>query len=223
MKTVYDLQMHIEERQDEVAKCRTQAGCFVLLSNIPKTGENAFSGADILRTYKEQNGIEMNFAFLKDPLIVNDLFLKKPGRIEALGMILIIALMIWRLMEVSMRRHLRKTGKSITGWADRPTTKPTAFMMSTKITGIQVITLPGTGTRHFLRPLTDVQLEYIEALQLTPEVFLDPHAVCTPISRKEIDALTTQPADSRSPPHQTNQKTTAKASTKNGPSPGQKR
>ena len=48
----------------------------------------------ILRTYKEQYGIEKNFGFLKDDQIVNALFLKRPERIEALGLILLI----WRLL-----------------------------------------------------------------------------------------------------------------------------
>lgn len=38
-----------------------------------------------------KNGIERNISFLKDPLIVNDLFLKKPERIEVLG-----AILLWR-------------------------------------------------------------------------------------------------------------------------------
>jgi transposase len=54
----------------------------------------AMDAAGLLRTYKGQYGVESDFAFLKDPLIVNDLFLKTPSRIDALGMVLIIALMI---------------------------------------------------------------------------------------------------------------------------------
>jgi hypothetical protein len=34
------------------------------------------------------NGIEKNFSFLKDPVIVNSLFLKKAERIEVLGLVL---------------------------------------------------------------------------------------------------------------------------------------
>ena len=44
----------------------------------------------LLKTYKGQYGIESDFVFLKDPMIVNDLFLKKSERIEALGMILFL-------------------------------------------------------------------------------------------------------------------------------------
>ena len=39
----------------------------------------------------EQYGIENNFSFLKDDQIVNAIFLKRPERIEALGLILLIA------------------------------------------------------------------------------------------------------------------------------------
>jgi transposase len=47
--------------------------------------------------------IERNFGFLKDPLIANDMFLKKHHRIEALGLIFILALLLWRLMRVIAR------------------------------------------------------------------------------------------------------------------------
>jgi transposase len=61
----------------------------------PTAGDMAHQARDVLRAYKEQHGIEQNFAFLKDPLIVNSLFLKKPERIEALGLVLLWALLIW--------------------------------------------------------------------------------------------------------------------------------
>jgi transposase len=53
-------------------------------------------------TYKEQYGIENNFRFLKDPIIVNDTFLKKAERIEALGFILLISLMLWNLIQLTI-------------------------------------------------------------------------------------------------------------------------
>ncbi|MCG2788524.1 MAG: hypothetical protein L6405_01050 [Actinomycetia bacterium] len=53
---------------------KEEAGCFVLITNVAASQHCAM---DILKIYKEQHGIEKNFGFLKDPLIVNDLFLKK--------------------------------------------------------------------------------------------------------------------------------------------------
>src|SRR2546428_7306932 len=46
---------------------------------------------------------------VKDPVIVNSLFLKKPERIEALGLVLLLALLLWRLMERQMRAHVERT------------------------------------------------------------------------------------------------------------------
>src|SRR5262245_64029934 len=96
----YGLQVTLHERAEVVARKRQEAGCFVLLTNVPTTGEMAHRAGEVLRAYKEQHGVEQNFAFLKDPVIVNSLFLKKPERIEALGLVLLIVLVVWRLVVV---------------------------------------------------------------------------------------------------------------------------
>jgi hypothetical protein len=64
---------------------------------------------------------------------VNALFLKSPKRIEALGLILVLALMVWRLMERTIRMSLRESGSKVTGWDKKPTSRPTSFMMTTII------------------------------------------------------------------------------------------
>lgn len=65
-------------------------------------GAGALDAAGLLRTYKGQYGVESDFALLEDPLVVNDLFLKTSSRIDGFGMVLIIALMVWRLTERAM-------------------------------------------------------------------------------------------------------------------------
>lgn len=108
-KTRYVLSGKLAERADEVERMRQAAGCFVLLTNVPEAGEMAHTPAEILAAYKEQHGIERNFGFLKDPLIVNDIFLKKPERIEVLGFVLFVSLLAWNLMEHVMRAYLKRT------------------------------------------------------------------------------------------------------------------
>lgn len=61
-----------------LARKREEAGCFVLLTNVPTTGALAHSAKDVLQAYKEQHGTEQNYGFLKDPLIVKSLFFKAP-------------------------------------------------------------------------------------------------------------------------------------------------
>ena len=98
----YMLTANIAEAPEKIDPLRLQAGCFVLLTNLIGQQED-WPAPELLKLYKGQIGIEKNFSFLKDPAIVNSIFLKKAERIEVLGLILLISLLIWRLMERSMR------------------------------------------------------------------------------------------------------------------------
>jgi len=169
-KTRYVLEGILVERAGEVERLRQAAGCFVLLTNVPTEGEMAHTPGEVLAAYKEQHGIERNFAFLKDPLIVNDLFLKRPERIEALGFILLASLLTWNLMEHVMRGHLKRSASTISGWDRKPTSTPTTFMMTTKFKGLLVARIGGQW--HFTAPLSGEQLQYVQALGLSEEALL---------------------------------------------------
>lgn len=152
---------------------RLEAGCFVLLSNlIDPQDYSLWSAKALLALYKDQGGIEQNFSFLKDPVIVNSIFLKKPRRIEVLGLVLLIALLIWRLMEKCMRKYIETTGNQITGWKKRPTNKPTSFMMTTNF--LSILVARSGDRRELARPLRAVQKEFLQALNVPPEAFTTP-------------------------------------------------
>ena len=53
------------------------ARCFVMICNLSQNGEMVHCVKDILAAYKEQDGVEKNFSFLKDEAVVNSIFLKK--------------------------------------------------------------------------------------------------------------------------------------------------
>jgi len=158
----YGLQGTLHERAEVIAHKKQEAGCFVLLTNVPTAGEMAHKAGEVLRAYKEQHGVEQNFAFLKDPVIVNSLFLKKPERIEALGLVLLLALLLWRLVERALRVHVETTGNPLVGWDKKATQKPTAFMMMTKFAAVLVIKVG--GQRQLAQPLSSVQQSYLNAL-----------------------------------------------------------
>ncbi len=169
----YILKAQAEEKTEEIEKKRDQAGCFVLLTNVPRQGDMSETGTELLHAYKEQYGIERNFSFLKDPLIVNGLFLKKPERIEVLGAILLMALLIWNLIEHCLRQHIRECSVTLPGWDRKPTQRPTAFMMSTKFIGLMIVKV--AGIRRLASPFTDVQNQYLTALNLSKEDLLNNH------------------------------------------------
>jgi transposase len=167
----YLLRTTIVESAEKVAPLRLEAGCFVLLTNLVHQQED-WSAPQLLTLYKSQIGIEKNFSFLKDPAIVNSIFLKKAERIEVLGLVLLISLLIWRLMERSMRQYVESNDCELTGWVRRLTRKPTAFMMSTKFASVLVITVG--HQRQLAKPLKDYQLEYLKAIGVAPEIFTTP-------------------------------------------------
>jgi hypothetical protein len=92
-------------------------------------------------------------------------------------MILVVALLIWRLMERQMRMYLAHEGKTLPGWDNKPTVRPTSFMMSTVFYNIQVAR-PRRGEPVLLNPLSDRQMQFLDALGLDERVFLDKGVKC---------------------------------------------
>jgi transposase len=162
----------ISERALLAQQKREQAGCFVLLTNTPTDGDMGHTPQEVLLAYKEQHGIERDFGFLKDPLIVNDLFLKKPERIEALGFILLTSLLIWALVEHAMRSFLQSTQTKLPGWDSKPTSRPTTFMLSTKFSGLQTVSV--AGRKRLAQPLNSTQVKYLAALGLNDSCMCRP-------------------------------------------------
>ena len=76
----------IEYNPGIVAEKRQNLGRFVLMTN-----DLDISPDELLANYKEQGAVERGFRFLKDPLFwVAKIFLKKPSRIQALAMIMVL-------------------------------------------------------------------------------------------------------------------------------------
>ena len=172
--TTYHLTVEIRLDEAAVQQAQLKSGCFVLLSNTVGDGPDSVSSRDLLFAYKDQGYVERNFGFLKDDAIVNSLFLKSPERIEALGLILVLSLLVWRLIERTMRLSLKQTDSTITGWDKKQTSRPTSFMMTTYFTAIPVIrTKQG---RMLGNPLDPIQLAYLATLGLSPEIFVNPNA-----------------------------------------------
>jgi len=146
----------------------------VLLTNVPTAGDLAHSARDVLTVYKEQHGTEQNYGFLKDPVIVNSLYLKKPERIEVLGLVCLLALLIWRLMERTMRTYVDTTSMPLPGWDKQATERPTSFMMVTKFAGVTVVKLG--HQRQLARPLSAVQQQYLTALDVPTACFTGPQS-----------------------------------------------
>jgi transposase len=59
----------------------------------------------MLENYKNQSKVERGFRFIKDKSFrVPDVYLKKPQRIEALSMIMVLILLIYSVAEWKLRK-----------------------------------------------------------------------------------------------------------------------
>ena len=95
--------------------------------------------------------------------------MKKPERIEALGLVVLLALLIWRLMERTMRTYVDTTRTPLPGWDKKATERPTSFMMVTKFAGVIVLKLD--DHRQLARPLSVIQQQYLMALDMPAACF----------------------------------------------------
>jgi transposase len=172
----YGLSASLTEDEAAVASLREEAGCFVLVTTVPKADETeeGYDSRSILHAYKEQHGIERNFGFLKDPTLVDSLFLDSPERIEALGLILLSSLLIWRLMERTMRRSIEQRDEPIPGWDRKPTRRPTSFMLTTKFSGVMIIKIG--QQRRLNGEFSTEQKLFLSTLGVRAEVFTQPRA-----------------------------------------------
>src|SRR5260221_4257056 len=86
--------------------------CFIVATNMLDSAE--LSDEELVTTYKEQGGVECGFRFLKDPLfLASSVFLKKPERIVALSLIMVLCLLVYRLAEHRLRARLAQTEQTL--------------------------------------------------------------------------------------------------------------
>ncbi len=103
VEEVYRLKLQYITDEDAVQKAKERLSCFVLIANL----KEEHSSYQVLKEYKAQNNVETSFKFLKDPLFVGPIYLKKPKRVEALAYVLLIALLLFGILERRVREAMK--------------------------------------------------------------------------------------------------------------------
>jgi len=129
----------IVQVETALAQARRKLGRFVLATN--ETEVEKLSPEAMLSQYKAQAvSVERGFRFLKDPLFFADsLFLKNPGRIMALTMVMVLALLIYALAERKLRLRLAENGQSVPNQAGKDTQTPTMRWVFQMFEGIDLL------------------------------------------------------------------------------------
>ena len=94
----------------------------------------------MIQTYKDQHSVEHGFSFLKEPLfLASSVFVKKPARIVALSLVMVLCLLVYRLAEHRLREQLAATGQTIPNQVKKPTDRPTMRWVFQCFEGIDLL------------------------------------------------------------------------------------
>ena len=99
----WQVRFTITENTEAIQAAKEQAQSFVLVTNIPS---DKLDDRELLWRYKKQHVVEAGFRWLRQPSMASAIFLKKPERIEALMMLIHVALMVRALMQQQARLRL---------------------------------------------------------------------------------------------------------------------
>ena len=117
--TVYRVQVTWGPRDETAVRTELERrSTFVLITTLPTA---RYDAAALLREYKGQTSVEQRFHFLKDPAFVDAVFLKKPERIEALGYVMLLALLVFSCIERRVRQSPDPLPTTYRGAVRRPT------------------------------------------------------------------------------------------------------
>ncbi|HHT25801.1 MAG TPA: IS1634 family transposase [Firmicutes bacterium] len=137
--TTYGIELEIHAPSSQALnEWRQREATFVLITSV---SADRFDNYDILKEYKGQINVEMRFRFLKDPMFVNAIFLKTPKRVQALGYVILLAVMIAALLEIRIREALKNEQETVTGPGKRVLHRPTARVLLDMLNTIQVVYL----------------------------------------------------------------------------------
>jgi transposase len=111
---------------------------FLVATNV--LAAHQLADQELIRTYKEQHSVERGFSFLKDPLfLASSVFVKKPERIVALSLVMVLCLLVYRLAEHRVREQLAATGQTVPNQLKQPTDRPTMRWMFQCFEGVSLV------------------------------------------------------------------------------------
>ena len=153
-------------------------GMFVLLTTISDRRE--LSDTRALEAYKGQQTVEIGFHWLKGPLEVAPVFLKKTTRIDVLGFVYLISMFLYAVVQRDLRREVKNQGVEIVGPCQEKTVKPTTRALFKIFEGVDRVVVTHEGRIHSeTRYLTTNLRLILEIMNWQHLYFIEKPAVCT--------------------------------------------
>ncbi|MEK5037085.1 IS1634 family transposase [Sporosarcina sp. FSL K6-3457] len=149
-QTVYRVHLALFEPDHDALETKRQLlSTFILITN--KLEETTFSALDVLKTYKGQTAAETRFRLLKEEQMIDAVFLKTPERIEALGIVYVMALLLYGMLEYRIRTSMKQETEPLILMGKRKLFAPTGKALLEQLADIQLILIRQNGqTMRFL-------------------------------------------------------------------------
>ena len=141
IKHAYQIKATFQENKKAIEDKRKQKGKYVVATNALNLDKET-----IYREYKEQQGVERGFRFIKDPrFFTESTFLKKEQRIVSMVMVMGISLLVYSLAERKLRKALKDMNETVPNQIGKPIKKPTMRMVFEKFSNVVLLVINDEG------------------------------------------------------------------------------
>lgn len=155
-----------------LAEQRSRLGMFVLVTN--RLEKESWSDHRLLQTYKGQDAAETRFRLLKDPAILDAVYLKTPHRIEALGIVFVMALMVYGVLEWRVRENMKRETEPLILPGKRKSFTPTGEVLLAMLKVVQVILIrmeDGTLIRQLDSDTKEIKKRVLRLAGFAPSIY----------------------------------------------------
>lgn len=139
-RVTYHPQATLSLNTEKQTQHQHRAGRFILATNVLDL--DTLTPTQALQEYKDQQGTERGFRFLKDPLFfTSSVFLKSPERIMALAFIMALCLLVYNLGQRQLRQALQQANQTLPNQLGKGTQRPTLRWIFQCFMSIHYVTL----------------------------------------------------------------------------------
>jgi transposase len=172
ISTSYHASCVIGDIRDEFYdQFKKRESTFILIAKVKD--RKKYDDLGILLEYKHQISIETRFRFIKSPVYLGPVFLDKPERVEALGYVFMMVLLIASYLEYRVRKALKETGQAVLLPGNKKTERPSTQTIMEIFNLIDV--LIAGSKRYFPRSLKLQAINIVEWAGYDPaKVYLEP-------------------------------------------------
>lgn len=165
----YNLEFSVIKDEKKIQSILDQECLFIVVST-----KLEMSASEILMEYKTQSAVERKFQFLKSPQFVNAFFLDSPRRVEALGYLLLILMLILSIAEYVVRRGLKKDQNTIIGPGKKVMPRPSLQAIYRIFFSVvtSTVTINGEIHRGYNEPLKENVRTVMKYLEIPEDLFI---------------------------------------------------